>query len=188
MFATGEAASHHIVLTFPRYHSHFSSQYGDGVLGPIVIHGPATANYDIDLGPLPITDWYYTSVMTTASRAMHSNSLAPTADTGLLNGSMVSNSGDGGHYSQTILTAGKKHRLRLINTGVDNHFMFSLDSHTLTVISADFVPIVPYNTTWIFIGIGERYDVIINANQEPGSYWFRAESQDAAGCGGNFRE
>lgn len=35
------------------------TQYGDGVLGPIVVNGPATANYDIDLGPLPFTDWYY---------------------------------------------------------------------------------------------------------------------------------
>jgi FtsP/CotA-like multicopper oxidase with cupredoxin domain len=39
------------------YHSHFSSQYGEGVLGPIVIYGPATSNYDIDLGAMPVTDW-----------------------------------------------------------------------------------------------------------------------------------
>lgn len=45
-----------------RYHSHFSSQYGNGVLGPIVINGPASANYDIDLGPLMISDWYYGGV------------------------------------------------------------------------------------------------------------------------------
>ena len=36
------------------YHSHFSAQYGDGVQGPIVIHGPASANYDVDLGPITI--------------------------------------------------------------------------------------------------------------------------------------
>ena len=39
------------------YHSHFSDQYGDGVVGPIVINGPATMNYDVDLGPMPMTDW-----------------------------------------------------------------------------------------------------------------------------------
>lgn len=166
------------------YHSHFSAQYGDGVWGPMVIYGPASANYDIDLGPLPIQDWYYPGVYATAARAEHSNALAPTADNGLINGTMVSTSG--GAYAQTILTAGKKHRLRLINTAVDNHFMFSLDGHTLTVIAADYVPIVPYNTTWIFLGIGERYDVLIDANQSPGSYWFRAEAQDTAGCGSNF--
>jgi hypothetical protein len=39
------------------YHSHYSSQYGDGIVGPIVIAGPATSNYDIDLGAMTITDW-----------------------------------------------------------------------------------------------------------------------------------
>lgn len=38
------------------YHSHHSVQYGDGVVGPIVINGPASANYDIDLGPTTISD------------------------------------------------------------------------------------------------------------------------------------
>ncbi|KAK4628929.1 Laccase-3 [Fulvia fulva] len=167
------------------YHSHFSSQYGDGVLGPIVIYGPATADYDEDLGPLPITDWYYPGIYVVSSRAMHQNALAPTADNGLINGTMVSTSG--GAYAQTILKAGKKHRLRLINTAVDNHFQFSLDSHSMLVIAADFVPVVPYNASWVFIGIGQRYDVIITADQEPASYWFRAESQDTAGCGSNFQ-
>ncbi|EME38505.1 carbohydrate-binding module family 20 protein [Dothistroma septosporum NZE10] len=167
------------------YHSHFSAQYGDGVLGPIVIYGPSTADYDEDLGPLPITDWYYPGIYVVASRAMHQNALAPTADNGLINGTMVSNSG--GAYAQTVLTAGKKHRLRLINTAVDNHFQFSLDGHTMLVVAADFVPIVPYNASWVFIGIGQRYDVIITADQDPASYWFRVESQDTAGCGSNYQ-
>ena len=29
------------------YHSHFSSQYADGAFGPLVIHGPKTAPYDV---------------------------------------------------------------------------------------------------------------------------------------------
>ncbi|WPH00920.1 multicopper oxidase [Acrodontium crateriforme] len=75
------------------YHSHFSSQYGDGIVGPIVIHGPATANYDYDLGPLPITDWYYPAVAVLASLALHTNGLPPEADNALINGSMTSSSG-----------------------------------------------------------------------------------------------
>jgi hypothetical protein len=116
---------------------------------------------------------------------MHQNALAPTADNGLINGTMVSTFG--GSYSRTTLTPGRKHRLRIINTAVDGHFQFSLDGHTMTVIAADFVPIVPYNASWVFVGIGQRYDVIIDANQTPGSYWFRAQSQDVAGCGSNFQ-
>ena len=43
------------------YHSHFSGQYGDGVVAPMVINGPATANYDVDLGPYSIFDWLVSS-------------------------------------------------------------------------------------------------------------------------------
>jgi laccase len=38
------------------YHSHMFAQYGDGIRGPIVIHGPATADYDYDLGTLMLDD------------------------------------------------------------------------------------------------------------------------------------
>ncbi|TKA31369.1 hypothetical protein B0A50_02214 [Salinomyces thailandicus] len=166
------------------YHSHFSSQYGDGVHGPIMIHGPATANYDIELGPLPVSDWYYDGVMYHASIAEHTNGVPPTADNGLINGSMTSVYG--GSHHVTTLTAGKRHRVRLMNTGVDNHFVVSFDEHQMEVIASDFVPIEPYNTTNLFIGIGQRYDVIIHANQSSGAYWFRAEAQDTAGCGNNY--
>lgn len=44
------------------YHSHFSAQYGDGATGAVIIDGPASSNYDIDLGPYPVTDWYYPTV------------------------------------------------------------------------------------------------------------------------------
>ncbi|KAI6823193.1 Laccase-3 [Hortaea werneckii] len=166
------------------YHSHFSSQYGDGVVGPIVFHGPATANYDIDLGPLPVTDWYYDGVMYHASIAEHTNGLPPSADNALINGSMTSIYG--GQYTRSTLTAGQRHRVRLMNVATDNHFVMSLDGHQMEVIASDFVPIEPFNTTNLFLGIGQRYDVIIHADQAPGSYWFRVEAQDSAGCGSNY--
>jgi hypothetical protein len=96
---------------------------------------------------------------------------------------MKSPSGTAGAYNKVMIKKGMKYRLRLINTGLDNHFKVSLDSHILTVIAADFVPIVPYNTTWLFIAIGQRYDVIFTASKDVGNYWFRAEVQQ--GCGQN---
>lgn len=36
------------------YHSHFSAQYSGGLYGPIVIHGPTNAVYDIDVGPIQV--------------------------------------------------------------------------------------------------------------------------------------
>jgi FtsP/CotA-like multicopper oxidase with cupredoxin domain len=166
------------------YHSHHSAQYGDGVLGPIVIAGPATSNYDIDLGAMPITDWYYQTAFQKSVLAAIPGP-PPVADNGLINGTMLNPSGSGGAYNKVTLTSGKKYRLRLINTSVDNHFRVSLDNHNLTVIQADFVPTQPYVAEWIFLGIGERYDVIIDANQAVDNYWFRAEVMTACGANNN---
>lgn len=38
------------------YHSHYSSQYAGGILGPMIIHGPSNYDYDIDLGPVFLQD------------------------------------------------------------------------------------------------------------------------------------
>ncbi|KAF4631995.1 hypothetical protein G7Y89_g6136 [Cudoniella acicularis] len=162
------------------YHSHYSSQYGDGIVGSIVISGPATSNYDYDLGAFPINDWYYQTAFQVNENSQTANA-PPTADNGLINGTMVSSYG--GAYNKATLQKGKKYRLRLINTSLDNHFRVSLDNHNLTVVQADFVPTKPYTASSIFIAIGERYDVIINANQNVDNYWFRAEVM--TGCGDN---
>lgn len=37
------------------YHSHYSGQYAGGLLGPMIIHGPSNAPYDLDLGPVFLT-------------------------------------------------------------------------------------------------------------------------------------
>jgi hypothetical protein len=74
-----------------------------------------------------------------------------------------------------------KYRLRLINTSMDTHYKVALDSHTMKVIANDFVPIQPFDTEWLSIGIGQRYDVIITANQTSGNYWFRANVTNFCG-------
>jgi FtsP/CotA-like multicopper oxidase with cupredoxin domain len=43
----------------------------------------------------------------------------------------------------------------------------------------DFVPIVPYTTDQISIGMGQRYDVIVNASETSGDFWLRAIPQES---------
>ncbi|THY30985.1 hypothetical protein D6D01_03040 [Aureobasidium pullulans] len=156
-------------------------QYGVGTLGTLVIDGPATDNYDEDLGPFALTDWY-------DETAFFNNPLAriapPQPYTGLVNGMNVSPDGTKGKYYNTTVKSAKKYRLRLINTSVDSAFMVSLDNHPFTVITSDFVPIKPYVAERVFIGIGQRLDVIIEANQTASNYWFRADVP-AGACGSN---
>ena len=165
------------------YHSHFSAQYGDGVVGPIVFDGPASANYDLDLGPYMITEWYYLTawqVNALSTAAMQVKGLPPHADTILVNGTDQSANGTG-QYNQVTIIPGKKHRLRLVNIGTDNYVRVSLDNHVMQVMTSDFIPIDPFYTETLLMGPGQRYDVVIDANQTAGNYWFRAHV--AGSCG-----
>lgn len=168
------------------YHSHYSDQYSDGVVGTIIIDGPATSNYDIDLGAFPITDWYYRPAFELAPLIQYGGLPRgpPPGDNLLINGTNVNVNGTKGRYSRTLLTKGKKYRLRIINTSTNDNFKVGLDGHNFTVITADFVPVVPFTTQWLFLGIGQRYDVVINANQPISSYWFHVVPQ--AGCSNNL--
>jgi FtsP/CotA-like multicopper oxidase with cupredoxin domain len=105
----------------------------------------------------------------------------PKSDNILINGKMLSVAGTAGAYDVQTLTPSSTHLLRIVNTAIDAGFYVSLDSHEFTVVQADFVPIVPYTTNWLFVAIGQRYNVVINANQTAGNYWFRAVL--ASGCG-----
>ncbi|RDW66476.1 putative Laccase-2 [Coleophoma cylindrospora] len=162
------------------YHSHFSLQYGDGLLGPLVINGPATADYDEDLGVMVLTDWGHESAFALWDTAKQGG--PPSLENGLINGTNTydcSGSTDAnclgtGTKNVNVFESGKKYRFRLVNTAIDGHFQFSIDGHSLTVIAADLVPIVPYEADSILIAIGQRYDVIVEANATSGDYWLRA--------------
>lgn len=91
-----------------------------GVWGTIIIDGPASSNYDVDLGTFPINDWYYQNADVENVETLNSlqqGANGPAASTLLVNG--TNNNGADGAYAQVTVQAGKKHRLRLINTSVD---------------------------------------------------------------------
>lgn len=97
----------------------------------------------------------------------------------MINGTNVY--GDGGYRYNVSFTSGTSYRMRLVNAAADTHFKFSIDNHTLTVIASDLVPITPYETTVLDIGMGQRYDVIITADQASvaDNFWLRAIPQSA---------
>jgi FtsP/CotA-like multicopper oxidase with cupredoxin domain len=49
----------------------------------------------------------------------------------------------------------------------------------------DLVPIVPYSTNVLSIGIGQRYDIIISASQTSGDFWMRAIPQTSCSTNSN---
>src|SRR6185503_3351648 len=105
------------------------------------------------------------------------------SDNILFRGKNINPAGSGGSYDRLTLTPGKKHLIRLINTSVDNSFVVSLSNHTFTVITTDLVPITPVTRTSLFLGVGQRYDVIVEANQPVANYWMNATLEANNNCG-----
>lgn len=160
------------------YHSHFLAQYGDGVYGPIIVHGPATANYDEDMGTVNLQDTF--NVTAAQQNWIIAHQGPKNTVNYLLNGHNTKWDLSRGQHALWEVEAGKKYLFRFINSAAQNMYSLSIDNHKFQVIAADFVPIVPYETEWLNIGIGQRYDVIVEMNQAVSSYFLRAVTQ--LGC------
>lgn len=76
----------------------------------------------------------------------------------LFNGMGVTPNGTGGEYA----------RLKFTN---------------MTVIEADFVPVQPYLVRQLYLTVGQRYDVVIKADQEVDNYWLNATLSSTPLCG-----
>ncbi|KAJ5103962.1 hypothetical protein N7532_004491 [Penicillium argentinense] len=156
------------------YHSHIGLQAWMGVFGGVIINGPASQNYDVDKGMLFLNDW---SHQTADELYTHAQTVGPpTLDTGLINGTNMYNTS--GKYFTMRANKGESYRLRIVNAAIDTHWKFMIDNHKLTVIGMDLVPVKPYTTDYINIGMGQRYDIIVTANQPKArNHWIRAIPQ-----------
>ena len=164
-------------------------------MGPLIIYGPShlnkTTDYDTDLGPVFLTDWYHRDYYSIVKDVMSTNIAtvlaAGSSQNNLINGKMnfdcskttqpcTPNAG----LSKFKFTPGRKHRLRIINAGSEGQQKFSIDEHDMTVIAHDFVPVEPYVAKMVELGIGQRMDVVVTAKpQSGGSYFMRSSIQTA---------
>ncbi|KAH0582280.1 Acyl-coenzyme A oxidase 2 [Termitomyces sp. 'cryptogamus'] len=154
------------------YHSHLSTQYCDGLRGPIVVYDPFDPFrllYDVDDENTVITlsDWYHTPAP--------SAGLVPTPDATLINGLGRTLNGDATPLAVINVIRRKRYRFRLVAISCDANFIFSIDGHTMTIIEVDGVNHRPLMVDSIQIFAGQRYSVIVKADKPIGNYWIRAQ-------------
>nr|AYR00610.1 laccase 5 [Steccherinum murashkinskyi] len=156
------------------YHSHLSTQYCDGLRGPFVVydpHDPHASLYDVDDESTVITlaDWYHTLA--------RQGSKFPTSDATLINGKGRYKLGPPVDLTVITVEAGKRYRFRLVNIACDPNYTFSIDGHNMTIIEVDGVNSQPLGVDQLQIFAGQRYSIVVNANQPVGNYWIRALPQ-----------
>nr|AKE48164.1 laccase A [Pleurotus eryngii var. ferulae] len=153
------------------YHSHLGTQYCDGLRGPFVVYSkndPHKRLYDVDdeSTVLTVGDWYHAPSLSLAG--------VPHPDSTLFNGLGRSLNGPASPLYVMNVVKGKRYRIRLINTSCDSNYQFSIDGHTFTVIEADGENTQPLQVDQVQIFAGQRYSLVLNANQAVGNYWIRA--------------
>ncbi|KAL8715833.1 MAG: hypothetical protein Q9220_000500 [cf. Caloplaca sp. 1 TL-2023] len=152
----------------------------------MVIYGPKSAAYDVDLGPVTLNDYFHRDYFSILEDVVGTDlgKIRPASDNNLINGKMnfdCSNSTtankctNNAGVSKFQFTSGKTHLLRIINTGTQAIQKFSIDNHVMTVIATDNVPVQPYNTTIATVAVGQRTDVLVKAiGKSTDIYWMRS--------------
>ncbi|EIW60660.1 phenoloxidase [Trametes versicolor FP-101664 SS1] len=155
------------------YHSHLSTQYCDGLRGPFVVYDPNDPHaslYDVDNDDTVITlaDWYHTA-------AKLGPAFPPGSDATLINGLGRTAATPNADLAVISVTHGKRYRFRLVSMSCDPAYTFSIDDHSMTIIEADSVNTKPLEVDSIQIFAGQRYSFVLEANQDVGNYWVRAD-------------
>ncbi|KXN82641.1 Laccase-1 [Leucoagaricus sp. SymC.cos] len=154
------------------YHSHFGSQYCDGVRGALVVYDqndPHKNLYDVDNEStiISLTEWYH----------MVSPKITgiPSASSTLINGQGRYPGGPKVDLAVVNVEKGKRYRFRVFDMSCEANYMFSIDGHNLTVIEADGDAVSPRTVNTVQLFAGQRYSVVLNANQPVANYWIRSK-------------
>ncbi|KAJ6496186.1 yellow laccase [Mycena sanguinolenta] len=156
------------------YHSHLSTQYCDGLRGPLVIYDPNDPQkslYDIDDETTIITlaDWYH------YPSPVHPN--IPIFNSTLINGLGRYAGGPLSKLAVISVVEGKRYRFRLISMSCDPNWIFSIEGHKFQIIEVDGVAHQPLTVDSIQIFAAQRYSFVLTANQKVDNYWIKAAPQ-----------
>lgn len=128
------------------WHSHYSSQLSGGLFGAMIIHDKSSQTHDdIDLGPVLLSDFYHNDYRDLINRTLHAELVY--SNNNMINGKMNYNCTsmtDGKRctpnapLSKFVFKSGKRHLLRLINSGTEALQHFRIDGHVFEMIALDF--------------------------------------------------
>jgi FtsP/CotA-like multicopper oxidase with cupredoxin domain len=182
------------------YHAHTGVQYGDGLLGPLIVEERTPiASYDRE-EILLVNDWFLSpgdallagllrggDMKMPGGASMKEDGMKGMRDgkdvgdvpfqSGLINGKGRAPGDTKSALTTVEVQKGETARLRLINGSSTYAFRFQIDGHPLTVIATDGAPVRPVEVENLVFSPGERYDVLLNAAQE-GAHWIRAVTLD----------
>jgi len=160
------------------YHAHMQALQADrGLKGAIVIHAkndPHKHLYDEERIVTISDEWVNPGTCMRTEGAQPGNPVCSEIDKATWNGQW----GDGSdEYPWPMVTVekGKCYRLRFIGImGQAQNFQIQIAGHNMTLIAVDGEDVEPVVVSSMNLHAGERYDVVVCADQEEGNYLMSA--------------
>ncbi|KAJ6523501.1 Cu-oxidase-domain-containing protein [Mycena vulgaris] len=162
------------------YHSQLSVQYIDGFRGALIVYDPfdpLKVLYDVDdvNTIIQMGDWWHNTTLSPSQLPQYeATGIVPVSDSSTINGVGRYNGGPAVPWSVVNVVAGKRYRLRLLNESGRNVITFNVEGHSLKVIEADGESLVPHTVNALDLLAGQRYSVVLTANQPIANYWIQA--------------
>ncbi|KIK71527.1 hypothetical protein GYMLUDRAFT_254725 [Collybiopsis luxurians FD-317 M1] len=160
------------------YHSQLSVQYVDGLRGALIVYDPEDPLkdlYDVDDENTiwQVGDWWHNTTIPLLAGYV-ATGIVPVSDSGTFNGVGRFQGGPEVPFHVVNVVQGKRYRFRIINESARNVFTISVDSHNLTIIETDGSATSPMTVNSIDMLAGQRYSVVLAANQPVDNYWINA--------------
>ncbi|XP_074657291.1 uncharacterized protein LOC141910498 [Tubulanus polymorphus] len=174
------------------YHSHVGIQLSDSLYGAFIIH-PKKAEQPLVSGDFNVmfgdinhevigNAWYLyltNNIWSSLAAKYNDSSLDQRYHSLVVNGRGRYQAPDGTFLTESPLTEfevvpGKVYRFRIIGSQATTFVTFSIDGHRMQVIATDGRDLKPQWVTHVQVTPGERYDVLVVADQPVDTYWIRA--------------
>lgn len=158
------------------YHAHVGHQLDRGLYGPLIVEPDREElSYDREY-TLMLDDWRdgLTPEPDGPPHGDHDEPDTTSTATDVSFGGrryplLLVNGRPGDDPAAFEVARGDRVRLRVMNIGADTGFRFAVAGHRLTVTHSDGMPVAPVTVDALRLGMGERYDVLIDANN-PGAW------------------
>uniref|UniRef100_A0A5B6YV30 Laccase n=1 Tax=Davidia involucrata TaxID=16924 RepID=A0A5B6YV30_DAVIN len=131
--------------------------------------------------PILLGEWWNANVINVENQALATGSAPNNSDAYTINGQ------PGDLYScssnntyKLKVGQGKTYLLRIINAALNSQFFFKIANHNMTVVAVDATYTAPFLTDVVVIAPGQTTDVLLTADQPPGSYYMAAHPYASA--------
>lgn len=154
------------------YHSHVGLQLDRSLLGPLIVEED-NPHVEHDREHMIIIDEHLTTEPEVTSEGMGMMRFPgpPAYDGTLINGKLPS------EPETVTVTEGERVRLRFLNAGSATTYRVAIAGHPMEITHADGPGVEPVEVDGFDIGMGERFDAIIDAD-EPGVWEIQANPLD----------